>query len=240
MKVDIIGRGNVGTHLMSAMSSKCDAAIVNPRTLKGLRNNCDIYLISVSDDAIADVASRLLSFISQEAIVAHTSGTTPLSILSDLYSIRGVFYPLQTFTKGKDLQYNEIPFFVESNKSKGEEKLCELARLISNNVRIIDSEQRKALHIASVFSCNFVNHLWALSDSYLKEHGLSIEMLYPLIEETAKKVKELPPYYSQTGPARRHDMKTINEHIYSLGKDKNLKEIYSQLTNSILSKYNNI
>ena len=234
MKIDIIGRGHVASHLLEALNGRTDATIVNSRTLDGLRKDCDLYLISVSDDAIIEVASKAAELIPGESVLAHTSGTTPMSVLDNMHEHIGVFYPLQTFTKGVKLKYSEIPFFLEGSDKLTETVLEKTVTLIGAHSRFIDSSQRRELHIASVFSCNFINHLWCLADSYLRENGLDFSDLIPLIKETTAKIERVKPYEAQTGPAVRQDMKTINSHMDKLEQYPGLKEIYSLLTKSII------
>lgn len=237
MKIDIIGRGNVGTHLANAFEGMADAVSVNPRTLAELRADSDIYIISVSDDAIGGVAKALKARLPREAILAHTSGTTPMSRLKGCARNIGVFYPLQTFSKNVGLNYREIPFFIEGSDKKVEKQLCETARLVSDSVTLADSEKRKDLHVASVFSCNFVNHLWTMADDYLAERGLDFKSLLPLIRETTRKIERLHPADGQTGPAVRHDHKTLESHMHRLEMHPELQEIYSLLSLSIMSRH---
>lgn len=237
MKIDIIGTGNVGTHLLRAFEGKADAKAVNPHSLEGLREDSEIYIISVSDDAIPPVAKRLKSKISKESILAHTSGTTPLSVLKGTTSHTGVFYPLQTFSKNVALDYSEIPFFIEGESDVTVRDLDKAARLISGHVSRADSEQRKDLHIASVLSCNFCNHLWSLADSYLEKHGLDFKTLLPLIRETARKAAEKRPGELQTGPAVRHDLKIMESHSRKLEENPELLDIYTLLSMSIMNHH---
>lgn len=248
--IDIIGTGNVGTHLYRAFEGKADVNNVPSRTLDSLRTDSDIYLISVSDDAIRKVSGKVSDYLTHvcksildwkndNAIIAHTSGTTPLSVISDLYPATGVFYPLQTFSKGVELNYSEIPLFIEGASADVAHRLTEVAKLITEKVYDADSEKRKTLHIASVFACNFANHLWALSEEFLAGSGLSFDMLRPLIMETCRKAGRISPYDGQTGPAVRHDMKTIQSHETALAanSDPELLEIYKLLTDSIIKRH---
>lgn len=235
LKIDIIGRGNVGTHLSRAFAGAADAIVVNPRTLKELRTDSDLYIISVSDDAIPEVAKKLRGKVGKEAIVAHTSGTTPLSAIKGTAKHTGVFYPLQTFSKDVALNYSEIPFFIEGESKETESRLVQTARLVSDSVSLSDSEKRKDLHIASVFSCNFCNHLWALSDEYLAKHGLDFKTLLPLIKETARKAGEGHPGEHQTGPAVRRDARIMEAHARKLEENPELLDIYTLLSMSIMN-----
>ncbi len=234
MKINIIGRGNVATHLHKAFMGKADVAIVNPHTFEGFNNDADITLISVSDNAISSVAK---SMPATKGIIAHTSGSAPLNILSFRNEKTGVFYPLQTFTKGADLDYSEIPFFIEAADKDTEKQLTCLASLISSNIHIADSGKRKVLHVASVFACNFTNHLWNISDRLLTENGMCFDMIRPLLKETLKKTERLSPFESQTGPAVRQDSKTIDSHLSFLNSDKELANIYKTLSSSIISTH---
>jgi predicted short-subunit dehydrogenase-like oxidoreductase (DUF2520 family) len=156
----------------------------------------------------------------------------PMEIL-DAKNRRGVFYPLQTFTKNKAINFKEIPICLESEMEIDFFIIKKLAQSISNSVQSISSEQRKALHVAAVFVCNFVNHLYKIGNDICKENQLSFEILKPLIVETAQKIIQLTPENAQTGPAKRNDTATINSHLNFLS-DENQKEIYKLITKSII------
>lgn len=236
MKIDIVGGGNVATHLYRALRDKADVKAVSSRTLDGLRPDSDVVIISVSDSAIRDVASEIAQTECKAGrIVAHTSGTTPLSVLEMIDGPVGVFYPMQTFSKDVALDYSEIPFFIEGKDKLTENTLYDVARLISEHVTIADSEKRRNLHVASVLSCNFVNHLWALADRYLSENGLSFNAMHPLIKETVRKACNNHPADVQTGPAARGDIKIINEHLDALDNDPDIQKIYKDITESIMN-----
>lgn len=233
-KIDIIGRGNVATHLAKAFEGKAETRLINPHTLSGINRNADLILISVVDSAIRDVLEALSKDKEVNSIVAHTSGSTGMDVFKGLpLKEYGVFYPLQTFSKKKSLNYADIPFFIEGSTIDAAKMLKEYAGMISKRVIYADSNKRKRLHIAAVLACNFVNHLWALSDKYLADEQLDFKDLLPLIEETVEKVKTMPPHLSQTGPAIRGDEGIIKDHIHRLKDYPRIKEIYSILSNSI-------
>lgn len=238
-KINIIGRGNVATHLEKAFRGKAMVNAVTPRTLETLDVEADFTLICVSDSAIKEVAEKLPEL---KGIVAHTSGTTPINVFSGLENISGsygVFYPMQTFSKDSPLDYSRIPFFIEGTDEATERSLCELAGIISNNVETANSDKRKALHVAAVFSCNFVNHLFALAEGYMSEHSLSFSTMLPLIEETVGKLHNLSPREAQTGPAVRKDRMIIDSHLNALNNYPEMKEIYKTITDSIINTYGN-
>lgn len=233
--IAIIGSGNVAFHLKRAMSRTLPVVTVNPRTLEGLPPHADLYLICVSDNAIADVAARLPHC---GMTVAHTSGTTPLSTLSDAgYSRAGVLYPLQTFSKDVSLDYNRIPVFTEASDPQTMEVVMRAATAVSPRVLTADSQQRRALHLASVLACNFVNHLWTLADNVLTHAALDFDVLHPLIEETTAKLNHTSPLEGQTGPARRGDTLTMQAHLDMLSELPELQEIYRLLSLSIFNTY---
>jgi predicted short-subunit dehydrogenase-like oxidoreductase (DUF2520 family) len=245
IKVSIIGSGNVAQHLIPAFakSDEIELAQVFSRQKKSVAHlldsdkivtnfndllETDLFIIAVSDDAIATV-SKQIPFKNQ--LVAHTSGSVSLNALDDK-NRRGVFYPLQTFSKNKDLDFKIIPICLESENATDYQLLEKVAKTISEKVFAINTEQRKSLHIAAVFVNNFVNHLYQIGSEICNENQVPFEILKPLIEETAEKIKTLSPNEAQTGPAKRMDNDTISTHLEFL-TDKNQKHIYKILTQSI-------
>lgn len=239
MNIDIIGTGNVGTHLYRALETKADVGLVHSRTLEGVRIESDLYVVCVSDFAIREVVSNLSDIIEPRGIIAHTSGTTPLSAISDIFPNTGVLYPMQTFSKDVVLNYSDIPFFLEGSNQCVLSELMKTAALISDNVTVADSDTRRDLHIASVLSCNFVNHLWTLAHDYLESKGLSFNLMLPLIKETVSKLSRVLPPDAQTGPAVRCDYKTISIHLDALSDNERLSELYKLMSESIVERHHN-
>ncbi len=244
-KVSIIGSGNVARHLIHAFQSNSKIELVqmfarNKKSLTHLLDSnsvtsdytqlqaADVYIIAVSDDAIAEVSSQL-PFENQ--LVVHTSGTVPLTTLESK-NRRGVFYPLQTFSKDKAVNFKTIPICLEAENEKDLQTLNQIASTISDAVYQINSEQRKALHVAAVFVNNFVNHLYQMGNEICDNNNVPFEILKPLIQETANKIVSLSPKEAQTGPAKRNDLTTIEAHQQFL-TDENLSTIYTLLTQSI-------
>lgn len=242
IKVILLGSGNVATHLFQAFSKANGIEVVQvfsrtvskdfPETLQTSDYKeikaADVYIICVSDSAISSVSSQL-SF--ENRLVVHTSGSTDINVL-DSKNRKGVFYPLQTFTKNKSVDFSQIPICIETEVPSDFEIIEKLAKSVSNSVYLINGNQRKALHVSAVFVCNFTNHLYTIGNTICEENNIPFEILQPLIEETAKKIKSLSPSESQTGPAVRNDQKTIEKHIDFL-TNENQKEIYKILTKSI-------
>lgn len=239
MKVNIIGRGNVANHLHRAFKDVFGVKVtmVNPHTLEELATDADITIISVSDNAIAEVLGKLPQM---KSVIAHTSGATSIEVFAGRAESCGVFYPFQTFSKDKKLEYDEIPFFIEGSDARAEGTLLQLASMISRKVYKADSHKRRAMHVAGVFACNFTNHLWAIADDILKDNGMDFNVLRPLLEETLSKTDTMRPFDGQTGPAVRNDSKTINSHLEFL-KDSNVNqdviEIYNLLSCSIIDSH---
>ncbi|MFA6276117.1 MAG: DUF2520 domain-containing protein [Pedobacter sp.] len=248
MKVVIIGAGNVATHLAKALFSanvqvtqvwsyhynngKILADQVNAtaiENLSALDKNADICLISVKDDAIAEIAQQLIDF---KGVIAHTSGSVNMDILAGSANY-GVFYPLQTFSKDKELSFATIPLCVEANNDATLQFLKKLANKLSTRVVEINSEKRKILHLAAVFACNFTNHFYALAEEVLTANQLEFDILRPLITETAAKVQQALPLAVQTGPAIRSDEQTLKKHEELLLQQPQLLEIYKIVSESI-------
>ena len=192
----------------------------------------DLYIIGIPDDAIAAFSETLPL---KNKLVVHTSGSVSMEALSER-NRKGVFYPLQTFSKNREVNFNTIPICIEAKEEADLELLTNLGNSLSEKVVEIDSDERSKLHLAAVFVNNFVNHLYAIGDDILGNNELSFDLLHPLIEETASKVKTLSPSEVQTGPARRGDQKTIEKHLHLL-KEGPESELYQQLTESLMKKF---
>ncbi|CAM2942400.1 Rossmann-like and DUF2520 domain-containing protein [Flavobacterium frigoris] len=249
VKVIIIGSGNVAQHLIAAFQNSTNTGdeieLVqvfsrNRNTLAHVVNadliatdladllEADLYIIAVSDDAIGAVAAQLAF---KNRLVVHTSGSVGLDVLDD-NNRRGVFYPLQTFTKNKAVDFKIIPICLESENSTDFRLLEKVAKMISDKVFAINSEQRKALHVAAVFVNNFTNHLYTIGNEICQENQVPFDILKPLILETAQKIMTISPKDAQTGPAKRNDLKTIEAHQLFLS-DENQSTIYKIITQSI-------
>jgi predicted short-subunit dehydrogenase-like oxidoreductase (DUF2520 family) len=246
IRVVIIGSGNVAQHLIKAFakSNMVETVQAFSRNKENLTNlidsskitddlndliDADLYIISVSDNAIAEVSHQLKV---ENKLVVHTSGSIDMIDL-DNKNPKGVFYPLQTFSKNVAVNFDFIPICLEAENVEDYKLLETVAKSISDKVFNINSNQRKALHVSAVFVNNFVNHLYKIGNDICKENNIPFEILQPLIQETANKITSLSPNEAQTGPAKRNDSQTINSHLQFL-TDENQKEIYKILTKSII------
>lgn len=235
MKIQIIGSGNVATHLCHAFADAAEVEMINSRTLQGIDLSADISLIAVSDEAIASVASRLPAL---EGTVAHTSGSVSIDMLGCRFKKKGVFYPLQTFSKNRKLDYSEIPVFIEGSDSEVEKELEKAANLFTGHIHKADSKLRASLHLSAVFACNFTNRLYAHAAKIMDSAGLDFQCLLPLIRESMEKLSVLTPEEAQTGPASRGDMEICRKHLQMLEADEEARTIYELLTQSIIKARN--
>ncbi|MDB5119707.1 MAG: oxidoreductase [Sphingobacteriales bacterium] len=253
MKIVLLGSGNLATQMGRALKMAGQnilqvwsrqpenafqlADLLNVPVAKSLAEidrKADLYIIAVTDDAINEVATSLNI---NDKIIVHTSGSTDLEILEGTSDKIGVFYPLQTFTKNKSVDFRQIPIGIEANTTEVLNAIRSLADRLSENVIEMDSHKRRTLHIAAVFACNFTNHLWVLAQELLKESNQDFSLLRPLIAETAANVQLSNPIDLQTGPAVRNDEEVINKHLSMLEGNAVLHELYQKLSQSIV-KFN--
>lgn len=251
--VSFVGSGNVATHLALALknvgveivevfsektkNAKNFAAEFNCSFAEGIQNlkmTSDMTLLAVPDSKIGEV-SRLLP--DSDSMVVHTSGITDISAIGTRKRF-GVFYPLQTFSKERKVDISNVPFCIEANNENDFNLLMNLASRLSKNVNKVSSEQRKLLHLTAVLVNNFSNHMYNLAQEILETNNMDFDFLIPLIQETALKVKDIPPGKAQTGPARRKDSSTIKEHMEMLNAFPEYREIYKLLSEQIMKKYN--
>ena len=164
--------------------------------------------------------------------VVHTAGAIDIEIFEDRFNQYGVLYPVQTFNKDVKMEYN-IPFCIEANNKKFEEELKKIANTLSSSVYILNSKERRYLHLAAVFAANFSNHMYSISHKILNERNIDFKILLPLIEQTSNKIKSTNPIYAQTGPAKRKDIKTLESHV-DLIDDNTIKAIYKTISKHIM------
>lgn len=251
-RICVIGAGNVATHLALALSHQacvCQVVSRHPESaqrlasligggctasadLSELRGDADCYLISVNDDSVSEIVASTPDF---PGIWAHTSGSVPADVFSGHKTRYGVFYPLQTFTRDLDVDVAEIPFFIEGSDPATFDALFALAGSISHVVEKADSTRRKSLHLAAVFACNFANLMWMEADEILRDEGLTVNYLMPLLNMTLGKLRSISPAEAMTGPARRHDTAIIDSHLKLLPEDK--QTIYRLLSETIMRKF---
>ena len=238
MKIDIIGKGNLGSHLLKMLAKGNDVRSVDSRLLSDVSHDADLYILCVSDKAIAQVGEKVSKLIGTESVLVHTSGAVSISALENMHPHIGVFYPLQTFSKDSKIEYSKIPLFLEANDDLSKSILASLTENLGNTYQFISSENRGDIHIASVIANNFVNHLWTLADEYLSMKGLNFKCLLPLIKETCSKVERMSPENAQTGPACRMDENTLEQHRRSLENFPEISQIYDIITESIIRRNN--
>lgn len=202
-------------------------------SLSDIRQDADIYIVAVPDHSLVAFANDL-SF--PDKLLVHTSAATPKEVLSSATHRYGIFYPLQTFTKGHIPNMSEVPFLVEAANHEDTVLLKRIARLISPHVYEAGLETRRRIHLAATFVCNFTNYLYTVGEDILSEDNLSFHLLYPLMQETLVKVKDNSPKNMQTGPAVRGDLKTLTAHLELLEKHSDWKTIYKLISETINPK----
>ena len=233
MKIVLIGRGRLATNLEHALlSAGHEVASINRRTLEALPWEADVYIVAVKDAALADVI-RAATKGRESQLFVHTAGSMPMDIFKGLTVHYGVFYPMQTFSKERLVDFNDISVFLETNDAVSMERLKMLSTTLTTHIYELDSEGRKHLHLAAVFACNFVNHCYALSAEVLAAKGLPFSVMLPLVDETAQKVHELSPREAQTGPAVRGDQNVMQMQANMLAGNPAVKHIYEALSNDI-------
>lgn len=191
-----------------------------------------LYIVSLKDAALIELLPEIVAG-KEEALWVHTAGSISMDIWKGRVNRYGVFYPMQTFSKQRTVDFSRIPVFVESNSAEDTRFLKDIASVLSERVYEATSEQRKSLHLAAVFTCNFTNHMYALAAGLLNKYQLPFEVMLPLIDETAHKVHELEPRLAQTGPAVRYDENVINSHLQMLADEPQMQELYRLISESI-------
>ena len=250
-RITMIGAGNLATHLARALrGAGCRILQVYSRTMQsaealasqvGAVPVCDtgdiddaanVLIFALADKALPDVIP-LVAKRNPHAVMAHTAGSMPKSLFEPYAAHYGVFYPMQTFSKAREVDFSRIPCFVEAADDDTLHTLLRMAALVSTQIYLADSEERRKLHLAAVFACNFANHCYAAAQQLLGEQGIPFEVMMPLIDETADKVHTLAPVDAQTGPAVRFDENVMAAQMQSLDGHPLLREVYEVMSRSI-------
>lgn len=245
IQVILLGYGNVGSHLLQELVFRENVKVVQvynrspfelPKEMQNIETTqnlsdlkeADVYITSISDDTISEFTEKLPF---QNRLVVHTSGAVSMDVLSNK-NRKGVFYPLQTFSKNQEVDFKNIPVCIEAENPQDLKILKALGELISDKVVKINSEQRATIHVAAVFVNNFTNYLYQIGADILSEKDIPFEILIPLIQETGKKIERLSPEMAQTGPAKRNDQKTIEKHLKMI-QNESYKELYALITKQL-------
>lgn len=249
-RVVLIGAGNVAHHIAPALlKARVNLCQIYSRTIESARElgmktgitytsdiiaiypDCDIYIFCVSDDAIISLYKSIR--INKNALILHTSGSVQMDVFKPFTSNYGILYPLQTFSKKRDLDFREIPLCIEAVNTNVLSEIREFAELLSSRVEYISSEKRKILHVAAVFANNFVNYFYGIAGNILEDNNLDFSLLRPLVFETAHKVMLMSPEDAQTGPAVRGDENILSVHKNLLKDNRKLLNLYTLVSNSI-------
>lgn len=251
MKVTLIGAGNLATQL--GKSLKKAGVIISQvysrtedsaRTLgelleaewltdiKALRDEADIYIFSVKDSVLCELISEACKGRGNKLFL-HTAGSMPMSCFEGKALHYGVFYPMQTFSKAKDVDFERIPVFIEGNSIETEDVIRSLANKLSQRVIRLSSADRKYLHLAAVWACNFTNYCYMVASDILGEHGIPFDVMLPLINETTEKIQKISPKEVQTGPAVRGDRNVMSKQLELMNGKEDLQELYQMLSRGI-------
>lgn len=247
----IVGAGNVGTHLARAFYRKgfrilqvysrtpeaaralAQEVEADPVTdLEALTPQARLFMVALTDDALIRLIPQMTAG-RENALWVHTAGSVPMEVWAGHAGRYGVFYPMQTFSKRREVDFRQVPIFIEGCDRECADLLHAVAAALSTKVYEATSEQRRYLHLGAVLACNFANHLYTLASDLLVHHDLPFDALLPLIDETARKVHELPPREAQTGPAARGDHSVMDEHLRLLANEPYLSQVYTLLSRGI-------
>lgn len=249
----LLGAGRVATHLAPALVragvkllqvwSRTEASVrvvAEPlgvsytNDLDAVVPGADVYIVCVADGALPQVAEKIVAVAGKSSLYLHTAGSVDIALWRRCGASRyGILYPLQTFSKEREVDMREVSLFVEASDGETMEGVEGLARRLSPKVFRADSQRRARLHISAVFACNFANAMYGIAHRLLAEEDIPFEVLLPLIDETSAKVHTLTPHEAQTGPAVRGDMAVMQSHLQALSEDKELGEIYALISNYI-------
>lgn len=248
-KIVCIGAGNLATQLTLALKrNKQEIIQVYSRSkesaqtlakhsnsdfttdIHAIKDDADIYIYALKDSVLSEIIPLINT---KQGIHIHTAGSIPITVFNGYQENYGVFYPFQTFSKSRPVDFTTIPILIEANTEINTLFLEEISKNLSQQPIRCSSEQRKAVHLSGVFACNFTNHMYAIASNILAEANMPFELLLPLIDETNAKIHELAPKDAQTGPAVRYDNNIIEKHLEALKDKPKEQKIYELISKNI-------
>ena len=254
MRIALIGAGRVascmgprlkqaghtvtGVYSRTLANAEQLAKVVGAPAFNSLESvpEADVYLVMLSDDALVQLAPAIVKG-REKALFLHTAGSVPMDLWKEAGAQRyGVLYAMQTFSKGADIDWPEVPVFVEGCNPQELRIVTSLASALSGKVTELSSEGRKKLHVAAVFTCNFSNHMYSIAQKLLATEGVPFSVMLPLVRETARKVETMSPENAQTGPAIRGDRKVMDQHLELLKDYPEYAELYRLISTDINKK----
>lgn len=255
IEIVVVGAGNMATRLSMALAESGykivqvysrteqsaqklalqlggDVAYTND--IAGIYPYAQLYIFSISDSALPEVVAQMPA---NDALWVHTAGSMPMEVFAYKTPHYGVLYPMQTVSREKPIDWSDVPVFIEASTPRGLQTIREVANSISQNVKEATSQQRRALHLAAVFACNFTNHMYAIAEKLLQDEGLDFDVMKLLIRETESKAEVISPRMAQTGPAVRNDVNVMQKHLHLL-QDTPEATLYALISQNI-DKYKN-
>lgn len=251
MKIVMVGAGNLATHFGRALLaggndvvqvySRTDASASRLASILGCEavadvadivTDADLYVVAVTDSVLEKLLPSLCGG-REHAMFVHTAGSMPMSVFAGYARRYGVIYPMQTFSKDKEVDFSKIPCFIEASDETSLRVISELCSSVSSVVSSVSSDDRKYLHLAAVFACNFTNHCYDVASRILAGRGIAFDVMYPLIGETVSKVHCMSPAKAQTGPAVRFDSNVMDGHLALLEGEPMWRDMYEIMSRGI-------
>ena len=249
MNVVIIGSGNVATVFAKLIYSSSHSIIQvlsrnenHAKELASLYNSswgtfkstpyasADLYILAISDNSLAHL--ELYPSLGKKLVV-HTAGSVSMDVLKEISENYGVIYPLQSLTKNTEV-INDFPIMINGNSKENLEFITNFAKTLSSQVSFASDAERLKYHIAAVIVNNFTNHLYTIAENFCEIEHIDFHKLYPIINETTRRILKASPKEVQTGPALREDIYTMGKHLKILTPHIDIKYLYLKLSESIL------
>ena len=223
--VQVVSRNIENARSLAAVYGAASGSLKDPQFLEA-----DLYILALNDSALESLDK--ITGIKNKFIV-HTAGSVSINVIKDSSDRYGVLYPLQTLSKFTE-HVPEIPFLVDGNTQENRHKILGFAKSLSGKVIEANDKERMGYHVAAVFVSNFSNHMYALGELFCKKERLEFNSLLPLINEVTDRVNQYSPFLTQTGPAIRDDVFTLNRHLQALAPYPELRYVYLKMTESII------
>lgn len=187
-----------------------------------------LYIIAVSDDAIAPVSGILAEKCEEpkQSVFIHLSGSYPASQLSAITEKGGhaaSFHIMQTFPDTNPVPVSGLRAIIETESNYAYDKLNELAEILNLISYRLNADQKTLYHVTGVFISNFLVGNFHNAERIFEKTGLSRQELYdiftPILMTTVRNLLQKGSVDSLSGPLERGDLRVIEKHTELLSKE---------------------
>ncbi|HEX2850930.1 MAG TPA: DUF2520 domain-containing protein [Acidimicrobiales bacterium] len=210
----VIGPGRAGRALAAALSTsgwRLAGFLGRGDDPRDAARGVDLVVLATPDSAVADVAARIEP--DAAAVVAHVSGSLPLSAL-DPHERRGSLHPLRAIPTA------DTPLAGAWFAVAGDPLVERAVADLGGRAVTVPEDARAGYHAAAVIASNHLVALLGQVERVAADAGVPLAAFFDLVRGTVDNVERLGPVDALTGPVARGDWLTVQRHLDALAPEE--------------------